>query len=243
VSPAAPAWVAALALTGAVFLLLPVRPPAAPRASPAAGRPVDGGRRSALLPWVVAGLAGAATAALLRGPVGLVAGVAAAVLAWRRLVRHEGAAARRERAAVAHDLPHLVGLLASVLRTGAAAEEAVRTVVAALPGPAADRLAAVPARLAVGLDPARVWADLADDPGLAPLGRALARSAASGAPVAAVVSRLADDLRDAARSRVEEQARAVGVRAAVPLGLCLLPSFLLLGIVPLVVGLLASLAW
>ena len=36
-------------------------------------------------------------------------------------------------------------------------------------------------------------------------------------------------------------ARAVGVRAAVPLGLCLLPAFVLIGIVPLVVALLADL--
>jgi len=34
----------------------------------------------------------------------------------------------------------------------------------------------------------------------------------------------------------------VGVRAAVPLGLCLLPAFLLIGIVPVVAGLVADLA-
>jgi hypothetical protein len=33
------------------------------------------------------------------------------------------------------------------------------------------------------------------------------------------------------------------VKAAVPLGLCLLPSFLLLGIVPMVAGLAADLSW
>ena len=32
----------------------------------------------------------------------------------------------------------------------------------------------------------------------------------------------------------------MGVKAAVPLGLCLLPAFLLIGIVPLVAGLLTS---
>jgi len=42
--------------------------------------------------------------------------------------------------------------------------------------------------------------------------------------------------------RVEERARAVGVKAAVPLGVCLLPSFLLIGVVPLVAGLLRSLS-
>lgn len=237
----AAAWVAGMAVAVAAGLALPARARAAP-VPPTGGRP-EPAPRAALLPWLLAGLAGAGTAALLRGGVGVVAGGVVAVVCWRRLSRLEGAAVRRERAAVARDLPHLVGLLSSVLRTGAAPEEAVRTVVAALPGPAADRLAVVPERLAVGLDPTRVWLDLADDPGLAPLGRALARSVRSGAPVAAVVSRLAEDLRDDARSQVEERARAVGVRAAVPLGLCLLPSFLLLGIVPLVAGLLASLRW
>jgi hypothetical protein len=33
------------------------------------------------------------------------------------------------------------------------------------------------------------------------------------------------------------------VRAAVPLGLCLLPAFLLLGIVPLVASLVSGLEW
>ena len=42
--------------------------------------------------------------------------------------------------------------------------------------------------------------------------------------------------------RTEERARSVGVKAAVPLGLCLLPSFVLLGIVPLAVSLMQSLA-
>ncbi|MCW2792983.1 MAG: type secretion system protein, partial [Nocardioides sp.] len=41
---------------------------------------------------------------------------------------------------------------------------------------------------------------------------------------------------------VEDRARAVGVKAALPLGLCLLPAFVLIGIVPLVAGLLTTLA-
>jgi hypothetical protein len=56
------------------------------------------------------------------------------------------------------------------------------------------------------------------------------------------VIRLADELDRRARLGVEERARAVGVKAAVPLGLCLLPSFLLIGVVPLVAALLRSVA-
>ena len=44
-----------------------------------------------------------------------------------------------------------------------------------------------------------------------------------------------------ARAEVEDAARRVGVRAALPLGLCLLPAFLLIGIVPVVAGLMEAL--
>ena len=56
------------------------------------------------------------------------------------------------------------------------------------------------------------------------------------------MSRLADDLAAARAAEVEERARAVGVKAALPLGLCLLPAFVLIGIVPLVAALLSTLA-
>ena len=55
------------------------------------------------------------------------------------------------------------------------------------------------------------------------------------------VGRLAEALAEAARGEVEDRARAVGVKAALPLGLCLLPAFVLLGIVPVVAGMLATL--
>jgi pilus assembly protein TadC len=96
--------------------------------------------------------------------------------------------------------------------------------------------------LALGLRPEAAWLPALDIPELAPLGRAMVRAHGSGSSVTEEASRLADELERRARLRVEERARAVGVKAAVPLGLCLLPSFLLLGVVPLVAGLLASLS-
>ncbi len=45
------------------------------------------------------------------------------------------------------------------------------------------------------------------------------------------------------RAEIEDLARTVGVRAALPLGVCLLPAFLLIGIVPVVVASLAALGW
>ena len=97
------------------------------------------------------------------------------------------------------DLPHLVTLFAAALRSGVAPGEGIALVSAALPGAAAARLAGVVARLALGVDPVQVWTGLADDPELAPLGRALARSQATGAAVVPSMERLADDLARRAR--------------------------------------------
>ncbi|HEY9566052.1 MAG TPA: type II secretion system protein, partial [Nocardioides sp.] len=70
-----------------------------------------------------------------------------------------------------------------------------------------------------------------------------ARAHGSGVPVAEVVRRLGVDLAREARADAEDRARTVGVRAALPLGLCLLPAFLLIGIVPVVVASMQAVAW
>jgi Flp pilus assembly protein TadB len=233
---------AAAALT--VALLLPVRPtvPLAPAAVPRAATPAEGGdwlRRWRLL-WVA--LAALAAYVFLGGLPGLLAAPAAGAATWVVIDRAEPAAVRRDRDAARRDLPHVVGLLADALRAGQSAPEALAVVAAALPGPASARLAAVVPRLRLGLDPATVFTDLAADPALAPLGRALARAHRTGAPVTATVDRLATELAGTARADLEDRARAIGVRAAVPLGLCLLPAFLLLGIVPVVAGLFAEMS-
>jgi len=186
-------------------------------------------------------LAGVGAMVFVDGRAGPPAGLVAAVVAWVVIGRAELPDVRRRREAVRRDLPHVVELFAATLRAGAAPGDGIAVVCAALPGPAADRLAGVAARLALGLDPVQVWSTLGDDPQLGRLGRTLARAHSSGAPVVAAVERLADDLARSARAETEERARAVGVKAALPLGLCLLPAFVLIGIVPLVVALLATL--
>ena len=94
----------------------------------------------------------------------------------------------------------------------------------------------------MGVDPILVWGGLSDDEVLSSLGRTLARAESSGSSVADAVERLADELERSCLAAVEDRARAVGVKAAVPLGLCLLPAFLLIGIVPTVAGLLTTIA-
>lgn len=242
------AWLCALLATAAAALAVPGRAVVTPATGPgeasgpsgASGDQVGAGWMLRYRPlWSMLAAAGAVT--VVGGVVGVAAGVAAAVTCWVGIGRAEPAARRAEREAMQRDLPHVVRLLGSALAAGASPVEALGAVAAALPGPGAERLARVAARLRLGADPAEVWRTLSDEPALAPLGRALVRAQTTGAPVVATVARLADDLARHARAEVEDRARAVGVKAALPLGLCLLPAFVLIGIVPLVGGLMGEL--
>jgi Flp pilus assembly protein TadB len=193
--------------------------------------------------WLWSLLAGLAGATFVSGSWGLAVGVVAAVATWSWVGRSEPSSVRRRREAAERDLPAVVHLLATALESGCDVAEALRLVGVALPGPATRALEAVPARLALGVTAEVAWRPVLDRPELAPLGRAMVRAQRSGAPVTHEVARLADELDRRTRARVEDRARAVGVKAAVPLGVCLLPSFLLIGVVPLVAGLLRSLSW
>lgn len=235
----APVWLSAVATGAALALLVPARSRVPGPAATAPAQPSPGW----MLRWrpVWSLLAGVAAATFISGPVGLGAGALAAVVTWVSIGRAEPARSVREREQVRRDLPHVVGLLADALRAGQAPVDALAVVVDALPGAATSRLAQAVPRLRLGLDPVTVWTGLAADQGLGPLGRTLARAHQTGAPVVPAVERLADDLARTSRAVVEDQARAVGVKAAVPLGACLLPAFLLLGIVPVVGSLLGTL--
>ncbi len=191
--------------------------------------------------WVPLAFAGGA--AFVPGPLALPAGLAVGTFVWLVATRAEPPARRRRSEEARRQLPHLVELYAAALAAGASTGPALGQVRAALPGAAADELAGVQAGLDLGRPPHEVWSELADHPALGPLGRAMARAQVSGAPVVEAVRLLADELAERARAEVEDRARTVGVKAAVPLGLCLLPAFLLLGIVPLVAGAVTAIDW
>lgn len=240
------AWLSGgLLLLGLLLCRPPTRvvlPAARTRPSGRAGSPLDDPgwllRRRA---WWAAS-AGGGAGCFVWGRWGAVAAVLVAGATWWAIGRTEPADRRHRREGEVRDLPALVHLLAAALETGADVPGALRLVCTALPGPAAESLAVVPARLELGLDPEAAWQPVLARPGLAPLARALVRASRSGSAVGHEVDRLARDLHERSRSSVEERARTVGVRAAVPLGLCLLPAFVLLGVVPVAAALLRSLA-
>jgi Flp pilus assembly protein TadB len=233
--------VGSAALAGWLALPGDVRRPGAARgAASAPPRRTDAEQRWPRRWWWSAS-AGVGAWAFVSGAAGLVAGLVAAIVVCVVLDRAETPARRERRLRMQAELPHLVGLLAAAVRSGLPPAQALALVCLALPGPAADELGQVPPRIQLGLDPSEAWRILEADPALAPLGRTLARSAETGEPVGDALARLAAELAARARAETEDAARRVGVQAAVPLGLCLLPAFLLLGIVPVVAGLVSEL--
>jgi Flp pilus assembly protein TadB len=234
--------VAAVLAAVAVAVALPIpvrRPPGPPGPVPSPGDERD---RLHRWRWLWSVLAGVGGATFVSGTWALPAGVVAAGVAWWWIGRSEPASVRRRREAAARELPGLVQLLGTALESGCDVAEGLRVVCEAAPGPAAGALSGVPARLALGITAEAAWRPLLEDAELAPLARTMIRAHQSGSSVTTEIARLADELERRAHLRMEERARAVGVKAAVPLGLCLLPSFLLIGVVPLVAGLLRSLA-
>lgn len=67
-------------------------------------------------------------------------------------------------------------------------------------------------------------------------------SRATGAPLGELARADAAEARVAARAEARETAERLAVRLMLPLGACIMPSFLLLGIVPMLMGLLSSTA-
>jgi Flp pilus assembly protein TadB len=232
----------ASAAGGTALLVRPrLRAPVAPPAAIGPRAPDSGLLRRGRALW--AALAGCAGWLFLPGALGGLAATGLAYAVWTVAARAEPPGVCRRREAVRRGLPHVTRLLAIALAGGQAVPAALAQVAAALPGPASEELAAARSRLTIGVPAQRVWAELSAVPGLEALGRVFARTEVSGAPVAEVVSRLADELAAEARASVEDRARSVGIKAAVPLGLCLLPAFLLIGIVPVVAAAVTALRW
>jgi pilus assembly protein TadC len=130
-------------------------------------------------------------------------------------------------------------LLAACLRSGMAVSTAASATAPSAPAPLARVLRRAADLLALGADPATAWTDpnsFADNHADALL-RLARRSASSGAALAQGVAELADQSRNDAADAASAAAARASVLIAGPLGLCYLPAFVCLGIVPVVVGL------
>ncbi len=207
-----------------------------------ASEPVVAAPRTSARLAVGAGLlAGMGVWLLVGGAVGVFLAVGCAVLVPRMTTNLESRGARRTREALERQAPLTADLLAATLASGATVREALGAVASAVGDPMGGALRPVLAAIDLGADTDIAWRSLAQVPALAPLGAAVTRSAESGAPLATVLTRIAEDLRRERQTAVEVAARAAGVRAVAPLAACFLPAFLLLGVVPVVASLAGSL--
>ena len=133
-------------------------------------------------------------------------------------------------------------LLAACLRAGMPVPVGVRAVAEGLDAPAGPALCATAELLALGAEPAQAWQPALECPATVRLARAAARSGRSGTALADSLARLAAVVRADARELSEIRAQRAGVLIAGPLGLCFLPAFLAIGVIPVVLGLAAGLA-
>lgn len=185
-------------------------------------------------PLLVATLLGAATALGVGGVPGVAAGVVLAVAArWgmRRLAAPRGAPVDPLAAAGAFDL------LAACLASGLPVATAAQVVAPSAPDEVASVLRQAGDLLTLGAEPEAAWAAAAAEPSTEALARLARRSARSGASLGTGVRELAEDRRAAATDAAAAAAERAGVLVTGPLGLCFLPAFMCLGVVPVVLGL------
>lgn len=137
--------------------------------------------------------------------------------------------------------PHAVAaafdLFAACLRAGMPIAAAAEVVAGAAPAELAAALRLGADRLRLGADPVEAWGEAGDDGPLVDFARAARRSARSGAPLSESVAELAARRRAENEDRVAADIERAGVLVSGPLGLCFLPAFVCIGIVPVVIGL------
>jgi pilus assembly protein TadC len=130
-------------------------------------------------------------------------------------------------------------VLAACLRSGMAVSTAASATAPSAPLALARVFHRAADLLALGAEPATAWTnpdDRVDDHADALL-RLARRSASSGAALAHGIAELAEQSRREAVDAATAAAERASVLIAGPLGLCYLPAFVCLGIVPVVAGL------
>lgn len=142
----------------------------------------------------------------------------------------------------AHDeLGEALDFLAVCLEAGAPVQQAVATV-ADVSRPATQALLRrVLAHLEVGRAPEEAWAGLHDHPAWRLPSKDLVRSVRSGTSLVEALRLHAADARAEARDAAVKRARTVGVKSVLPLMVCFLPAFVLVGVVPIIASLIGGL--
>ncbi|MFC5119379.1 type II secretion system F family protein [Amycolatopsis halotolerans] len=131
----------------------------------------------------------------------------------------------------------VLDMLAACLRAGMPVPTALEAVAPGAPPDTENALHATANLLALGADPIPSWAPTRARPDFAELAVAATRTARSGAALASTAADLAHRIRDGLGVEAEERTERAGVALALPVGLCFLPAFFALGVLPVVLGL------
>jgi len=191
--------------------------------------------------YLVGLLAGAGVGwALLGGALGIGGGAVAGLLGARLLLRLTPSGDAQKQKLIVQQYPLVLGLVARVVESGAPVRYAAEAVCEVVDGPGADALRGVVARCDVGFTDAEAWRGLAQDPVWGDVARELARCVDTGAATGRVLDVAAERATKAAEAQAITQARSVGVSSTLPLVCCFLPAFLLVGVVPIIGGLVGS---
>jgi Flp pilus assembly protein TadB len=188
------------------------------------------------LPLLSAVLAGAACLGLFGLRSGMLAAVVVAPAAGLA-VRAAGRRAPPMR--IDRSVALALDLAAAGLHSGRPVGEALAAAAPAADREVASALLGVAGLLRLGADPGQAWGSLTSGP-LAPVAATAVRSAESGIRLAAAFERLAAEIRAEVAARAAVRAHRAGVTSMAPLAACFLPSFVCLGIVPVVVGIARS---
>lgn len=137
----------------------------------------------------------------------------------------------------AADIADHCDVLAACLGAGMSPRDALGVLATLLDSAHGAVIQAVMDRLAVGMPAHLAWDILPAESPLTGIGALFIRSERSGAPLKDAVIRHAVGVRSHAHAEVTAKAQRAGVYITAPLGLCFLPAFIVIGIVPVVVGL------
>lgn len=220
----------AVLAAGVAVLCWPARPATAHRLRRLSVRP---GRPAAVVelrqPVIVLAVLAIVALLVVAGPVWLVL-----VLSVGAFL---GARVRTAERAAPDEIPMTADLMAACLSAGAGIGDALAAALVVAGPWLRARGEPVVAALRAGAPPVEAWADWLTEELLAPIARTSIRTAGSGAAAAGELVRVAARLRAGVRAQRQQRVARAAVWIVFPLGLCFLPAFVAVGVVPLVASL------
>lgn len=138
------------------------------------------------------------------------------------------------------DVVVVLGLLDAAIASGAGLPRALGAVGRAVGGSDGAALERASAAIVMGAGWDVAWSGA--EHRLDPVARCLAATWSTGAAPGPALRSAAEQLRRDRRTAAREAAARLGVRLVIPLGVCFLPAFVLVGLVPVMVSLGSALA-